>query len=262
MNYGDNNSSGCGCIIALVVLCILFPALFWVGLIFIILIAIRVLLALVGIGGPNSKANTMLFLEAVFSSLGKLAKSDGVVCQSEASRINRFIRELGLSQEQKELVAKSFKEGTSSSESYQFFINRVVEVSGRDRSLLQMVLGLYCDVAMSDGKVSQAETEFINYAEQAFGLRGYSHYFFNRGRAGSYSSSRSEEEMETYYSVLGIQSTASDSELKKAYRKKCVEFHPDKIASKGLPEEFKKFAEEEMKKVNQAYDFIKKKRGL
>ena len=53
----------------------------------------------------------------------------------------------------------------------------------------------------------------------------------------------------------------SDDEIKKVYRQKCVEFHPDKLASKGLPDEFMKYAHEQLTKINEAYETIKKVRG-
>ena len=62
--------------------------------------------------------------------------------------------------------------------------------------------------------------------------------------------------------MLGLTPDATDAEVKKAYRSKVMEFHPDKIVSKGLPEEFLKFAEEKFKQVNEAYETIKKSRGL
>jgi DnaJ like chaperone protein len=52
----------------------------------------------------------------------------------------------------------------------------------------------------------------------------------------------------------------TDSEIKKAYRKKCREFHPDTLASKGLSEEFMDFAHKEIVKINEAYEAIKKSR--
>ncbi|NNJ70229.1 MAG: molecular chaperone DjlA, partial [Kiritimatiellales bacterium] len=41
-----------------------------------------------------------------------------------------------------------------------------------------------------------------------------------------------------------------------------VDFHPDKLASKGLPDEFMTYAHDQLTQVNEAYDSIKKTRGL
>jgi DnaJ like chaperone protein len=62
------------------------------------------------------------------------------------------------------------------------------------------------------------------------------------------------------YKTLECTPDMSDAEIKKAYRKKCLQFHPDKLASKGLPDEFLKFANEQVAKINEAYDTIQKSR--
>lgn len=49
--------------------------------------------------------------------------------------------------------------------------------------------------------------------------------------------------MKNYYDILGISESASDSEIKKAYRKIAHEFHPDKNSSPGAEEKFKAAAE-------------------
>jgi len=62
------------------------------------------------------------------------------------------------------------------------------------------------------------------------------------------------------YQILEIEPTASDDEVKKAYRKMAVKFHPDKVAHLG--EDLQKTAKEKFQKVQQAYEDIKTKRGM
>ena len=62
------------------------------------------------------------------------------------------------------------------------------------------------------------------------------------------------------YKILEIDPSASNDEVKKAYRKMAIKYHPDKVATLG--EDVQKAAEEKFKAVNQAYDAICKERGI
>ncbi len=62
------------------------------------------------------------------------------------------------------------------------------------------------------------------------------------------------------YEVLGVEESATDDEVKKAYRKLAVRYHPDKVASMG--EEYQKGAKEKFQRVQEAYDNVKKARGF
>ncbi len=62
------------------------------------------------------------------------------------------------------------------------------------------------------------------------------------------------------YKILGINSGATDEEVKKAYRRMAVKYHPDKVATLG--EDVQKAAEEKFKAVAQAYEAICKERGI
>jgi DnaJ like chaperone protein len=62
------------------------------------------------------------------------------------------------------------------------------------------------------------------------------------------------------YKILEIEPSASDEEVKKAYRKMAVKFHPDKVAALG--EEVQHAAKEKFQKVQEAYENIKKHRGF
>ena len=65
-----------------------------------------------------------------------------------------------------------------------------------------------------------------------------------------------------YYGILGITPDATAVDIKKAWRKKVYEFHPDKVRGRGLSEDFVSYATERMKKVNDAYEQICKKREI
>ena len=62
------------------------------------------------------------------------------------------------------------------------------------------------------------------------------------------------------YKILEIEPNATNEEVKKAYRKMAVKYHPDKVATLG--EDVQKAAEEKFKAVNQAYEAICKERGI
>ena len=62
------------------------------------------------------------------------------------------------------------------------------------------------------------------------------------------------------YRILEITPEATNDEVKRAYRKMAVKYHPDKVATLG--EDVQKAAEEKFKAVNQAYEAICKERGI
>ncbi|MCX7057652.1 MAG: DnaJ domain-containing protein [Proteobacteria bacterium] len=58
------------------------------------------------------------------------------------------------------------------------------------------------------------------------------------------------------YEVLGLAATASDEEVKKAYRRQMSENHPDKLVSRGLPESMQDLAKEKTQRIREAYEVI------
>lgn len=67
-------------------------------------------------------------------------------------------------------------------------------------------------------------------------------------------------ETDSSYKILEIEKSASNDEVKKAYRKMAMKYHPDKVSHLG--DDFRKSAEEKFKKVNQAYEKIKKEKNI
>ena len=106
-------------------------------------------------------------------------------------------------------------------------------------------------IASADGSVSDSENNVIN---KISGYMGISDSDFQSIHAMFVSQTDSS------YKILEIEPTSSDDDLKKAYRRMAMKYHPDKVSHLG--EDFKKVAHEKFRKVQEAYDQIKKERGL
>ena len=65
---------------------------------------------------------------------------------------------------------------------------------------------------------------------------------------------------DSHYRILEITPEATDDEVRKAYRKMAVKYHPDKVANLG--EDVQKSAEEKFKTISHAYESICRERGI
>ena len=106
-------------------------------------------------------------------------------------------------------------------------------------------------ISKADGHVHESELRTIHTISNYLGVNEAD---FNSLKAMYFRDVNSD------YLILEIQPGASDDEVKKAYRKMAVKFHPDKVAALG--EEVQKAAHEKFQKVQAAYDNIKKQRGF
>ena len=106
-------------------------------------------------------------------------------------------------------------------------------------------------IAKSDGNVCDKEIEALKEVSSAMGLSSAEvDSMLNLGR----------NTLDAAYKVLEIDSSASDDEVKTAYRKLAMKHHPDRVASLG--DDIHKAAEEKFRQINEAKDQIYKARGL
>lgn len=117
-------------------------------------------------------------------------------------------------------------------------------------SRLQLIHILY-NISAADGRFESAEVKVIRSISDMLGIS-----------ANDYESIQNMfiPSTDAAYRILEVERTATDEELKKAYRKMAVKYHPDKVSHLG--EEFRKTAEEKFKAVNEAWEKIKKERNL
>lgn len=117
-------------------------------------------------------------------------------------------------------------------------------------SRLQLIHLLF-NVSIADGAIHDSELKVIERISDYMGLN-----------SSDYQSIRNMfvPETDSSYKILEIEKTASNDEVKKAYRRMAMKYHPDKVSHLG--EDFKKSADEKFKMVNQAYEKIKKERNM
>jgi DnaJ like chaperone protein len=175
-------------------------------------------------------------------------KADGNVLKSELEYVKQFfVKHFGVAhtQEQMLLFREILKKDIPLPEVCSQ-IRRSMEYSSR-LQLIHFLFGL----SMADGQVHSSE---VNVIEHIAGLLGISLPDYNSIKAMFYSDSESD------YKILEITKDVSDEEVKKAYRKMAVKFHPDKVSHLG--EDIQKDAKEKFQKVQRAFENIKKQRGI
>lgn len=210
-------------------------------------------------GRPTGRLSTgenaqFTFFVATFSMLAKLARADGRVTPEELASIEKFmLYDLNLNPQSRQVAMNIFHTAAQSPQRFEDFANQFYVHFRGQPQLLDMMIDIMLRVAMADGSLSENEERLILAAARIFQFSD-TQYAQIRSRYVS--------ETEKDYAILDCKPTDSDEVIKRQYRKKVSEFHPDKIAGKGLPDEFIQFASDKFREIQEAYDEIKRARGM
>jgi len=117
-------------------------------------------------------------------------------------------------------------------------------------SRLQLLHFLF-GIAAADGIVHPDEHKLIRHIAEQMGINQKDYESIE---------SMFVANTDAAYKILEVDPSATDDELKKAYRKMAVKYHPDKVTYLG--EEVQKAAHDKFQKVNEAWEIIKKQRGI
>ena len=194
-------------------------------------------------GGNDFQVVLLVLMSAV-------VKADGRVVKEELSVVKRF------------LIQNYGEEGAR--EAWQI-LNQllkqnidVAEVATQcglnlNYSVCLQLLNMLFSVAAGDGEVADAEVAVINTIARYMrisdaDLASIAAMFIKRSNP------------DWAYQVLELSSDCSNEEIKKAYRRMAMKYHPDKVNSLG--EEVKQSATEKFRKVKEAYDYLKQQRGF
>ena len=223
----------------------------------------------------------MAFFTATFSIMGHIAKADGRVSPEEITLANRVMDQMSLTADMRKSAISLFNQGKNSNFPLDDALTQFYQECHRRRDLIRMFLEILIREALADGaieireerlllhicgrlRVSQFEYQRLKMmimAEHRFQQDGYGYQQYEyRHHQGQRQTRPGYSSLQDAYEVLGISPSASDAEVKKAYRRLMSQNHPDKLVAKGLPEEMMKLAKEKTQKITKAYEIIQEAR--
>lgn len=175
-------------------------------------------------------------------------KADGAVVKSELDYVKQFfIRQFGQeSAKQATLMLKDILK-------QDIPVRDVCEqIKGNmDYSSRLQLLHLLFNVSLADSTIHRSEIELLEKISTYLGVTSVDFISIKNMFI---------PETDSSYKILEIAPSATNDEVKKAYRRMAMKYHPDKVSHLG--DDFRKTADEKFKKVNEAYEKIKKERNM
>lgn len=249
----------------------------------------------------NANYNESL-VKVTFALMGYVARGAGRVNESHIEKSSQIMNVMGLNSQMRKTAIDAFNSGKSEDFNLNDTITEIKSLIGNNFSFVNFILEIQVQLALSDGvledeeyrrlmdiavKLGASRDSMEQYIRSRYNEMHFEQQFrdfyksrYERGNTGSgydYSSSDSSydnssssysgsgfgsSKLDSAYKILGVDSSASDDEIKKAHKRLMLKYHPDRLASQGLTPEMIKLYTEKAKDIQAAFDLIKKERGF
>lgn len=228
-----------------------------------------------GLGGAAAAARAdagAVFFRASFTVMGCVSKADGRVTAAEIHKAEEVMEHaLGLSPEQRRTAQQHFRAGAQPGFDLDGMLAELAAACGREPDLIAVFMEIQVMAACADGEYSPSEDAVIRRCCQALGfppetvleMRALHLSGGPSADAGADFGRRDAapaDELARAYRLLEVEPSAPDREVQRAYADKMRKFHPDKLVSKGLPQEMMDFAADRTKELVKAYQLVKQAR--
>ena len=208
------------------------------------------------------------YLRALFQTMGHLAKSDGRVTEDEIRAARAVMHRIGLGPAQVRHAINWFEEGKQPGFPLVKTVREARRVSARRAEQRVVFIRLLLEVILAKDRLHRKERALLwticteldvgraDLAQLEAMIRAQKG--FRRSPAGDADTRR----IKAAYRTLGVEESATNDEIKKAYRRKMNRHHPDKIASSNPDEAAVQAAENRTREVRAAYEMLKARRSI
>lgn len=202
-------------------------------------------------GAPfGASPRDIVFTTGLVALAAKMAKSDGVVADSEIEAFGRIIQ---VEPSEQAGVRRLFDLAKHTSDGFEAYARQLATTFKDEPALLEDVLDGLFHVAKADGAVHEKEAQYLH---DVAGIFGFDDAAYRRIAA------RHVRLPDDPYLVLGLEASASEAEVKARYRALVFENHPDRHIARGMPPEAVAITTRRLAAINAAYDRIARERGL
>jgi len=216
----------------------------------------------VGYSPGNQERTQAAFFAATFSVMGHIAKADGQVSKSEIALANQLMTHMQLNAQQKKMAMSLFNQGKSPDFQLDSILQQFKQECHRRTTLIRMFLEIQVQAAMADGRLDSSESEILQRVALTLGFKQSElDKIINMIKSAGASEAGQQMTLEEAYGIIGATENMTTVDIRKLYRRLLSQHHPDKLVSKGLPEEMIKLANEKIHEIQVAWKLIQKSRG-
>jgi DnaJ like chaperone protein len=222
------------------------------------------------LGASSAQANLGVqeaFFRATFQVMGHLAKADGRVSENEIRAARAMMEELRLGEREIKFAIELYTAGKHRAFPLEQTLHDLHERCRNRPDLRRMFVQIQLQAGLWGGSLNPRGREILARICAALDVSAYEVVQMEALLRMQQGARRAEprpqaDHVAEAYQVLGVERTASDGNVTKAYRRLMNQNHPDKLVAKGLPEVMMKVAEEKTHQIRAAYEVIKEARGM
>lgn len=213
--------------------------------------------ALLGVSAPAADEGSHSGLRQIGFTIGvialgaKMARADGEVSEVEVAAFREFFQ---VPPGEERNVERFFNLAKRDVAGFETYARQVADLFPDAPEVLESVIEGLFSIAKADGNVDAAEADYLAKVARIFGLDANR---FERAKAAALGVVECEPCV-----ILGIDPLATDEQIREAWLRQVRANHPDRLMAQGLPEEAIAMANRKLALINDAYDRLRRERGL